>query len=164
MGERLSGGALLLLRERSQSRVSQDEAGMTFRVEKVVRFHHCDPAGIVFYPQYFVMFHELLEDWFSNGLGVKYSELIGRQRLGIPTVKMDVEFIAPSKLGDLLTFSLEVVTVGGSSIALRLNAEKDGTPCVRIEQVIVLCDLDSLKPVRVDDHLRTKMLSFSIPD
>ncbi|GJH29378.1 thioesterase family protein [Caballeronia novacaledonica] len=136
---------------------------MTFRVQKSVRFHHCDPAGIVFYPQYFVMFHELLEDWFTDGLGIRYSELIGNQRRGIPTVKMDVDFIQASKLGDLLTFSLVVVKVGGSSIALRLSAEKDGAPCVRIEQVIVLCDLDSLKPVRVDNVLRKKMLGFSLP-
>jgi 4-hydroxybenzoyl-CoA thioesterase len=134
---------------------------MTFRVEKLVRFHHCDPAGIVFYPQYFVMFHEVLEDWFSVGLGIKYSDLIGEQRLGIPTVKMHVEFMAPSKLGDLLTFSLEVMKVGGSSVALRLSAQKNEMLCVRIEQVIVLCNLDSLKPVHVSDILRTKMLSFA---
>jgi 4-hydroxybenzoyl-CoA thioesterase len=136
---------------------------MKFLVEKTVRFHHCDPAGIVFYPQYFVMFHELLEDWFSDGLGIKYSELIGKQRRGIPTVKMEVDFIEASRLGDSLTFSLAVVKVGGSSIVLRLSAEKDGAPCVRIEQVIVLCDLDSLKPVHVDDVLRARMLGFSLP-
>jgi 4-hydroxybenzoyl-CoA thioesterase len=37
--------------------------------DKRVRFQHCDPAGIVFYPQYFVMIHELMEDWFTEALG-----------------------------------------------------------------------------------------------
>jgi hypothetical protein len=33
-----------------------------------------DPAGIVFYPQYFILFHELLEDWFNRGLEVDYAD------------------------------------------------------------------------------------------
>ena len=33
-----------------------------FECDKLIRFHHCDPAGIVFYPQYFVLFNELVED------------------------------------------------------------------------------------------------------
>ena len=31
-----------------------------FKQDKLVRFQHCDPAGIVFYPQYFVLFKELV--------------------------------------------------------------------------------------------------------
>ena len=38
-----------------------------FKSQKLIRFQHCDPAGIVFYPQYFVLFHELIEDWFNDG-------------------------------------------------------------------------------------------------
>ena len=34
-----------------------------FERERLVRFSDCDPAGIVFYPQYFVMFNGLVEDW-----------------------------------------------------------------------------------------------------
>ena len=28
---------------------------MPFVSEKLIRFHHCDPAGIVFYPQIFFL-------------------------------------------------------------------------------------------------------------
>ncbi len=30
-----------------------------FSRERLIRFSDCDPAGIVFYPQYFVMFNGL---------------------------------------------------------------------------------------------------------
>jgi 4-hydroxybenzoyl-CoA thioesterase len=33
-----------------------------FECDKLIRFHHCDPAGIVFYPQYFVLFNELVAE------------------------------------------------------------------------------------------------------
>ena len=47
--------------------------GDTFYSDMLVRFSHCDPAGIVFYPQYFIMFNGLVEDWFNQGLGLNYA-------------------------------------------------------------------------------------------
>lgn len=40
-------------------------SGRAFETDKLIRFHHCDSAGIVFYPQYFVLFTELVEDCFN---------------------------------------------------------------------------------------------------
>ena len=42
-----------------------------------IRFSHCDPAGIVFFPQYMVMFNGLLEDWFTDGMGI-LSDLVNQ--------------------------------------------------------------------------------------
>ena len=38
-----------------------------FEREALIRFSHCDPAGIVFFPQYLVMFNGLVEDWVDPG-------------------------------------------------------------------------------------------------
>ena len=34
-----------------------------YRATVLVRFAHCDPAGIVFFPRYMEMFNNLVEDW-----------------------------------------------------------------------------------------------------
>ncbi len=39
----------------------------TFERPVRIRFSHCDPAGIVFFPQYLVMTNALVEDWFNEG-------------------------------------------------------------------------------------------------
>ena len=39
-----------------------------------IRFSHCDPAGIVYFPHYFDMFNGLVEDWYTEQLGVNYAE------------------------------------------------------------------------------------------
>ena len=39
---------------------------MKFTTQKRVRFHHCDPAGIVFYPQFYVLLHEVQEDFLAH--------------------------------------------------------------------------------------------------
>ena len=36
-----------------------------FATEILVRFQHCDPAGIVFYPRYFEMISQSVEEWFA---------------------------------------------------------------------------------------------------
>ena len=41
-----------------------------------IRFSHCDPAGIVYFPHYFDMFNGLVEDWYTEQLGVNYANLI----------------------------------------------------------------------------------------
>jgi 4-hydroxybenzoyl-CoA thioesterase len=43
-----------------------------FESAKLIRFHHCDPAGIVLSAILRVM-NELVEDWFNDGLGVDFA-------------------------------------------------------------------------------------------
>ncbi|SAL29228.1 acyl-CoA thioesterase [Caballeronia humi] len=132
-----------------------------FQCDKIVRFQHCDPAGIVFYPQYFVLFHEVLEDWFNDGLGVDYAQFIGTERLGIPTVNIHAEFIAPSKHGETLRFGLQVQGVGTSSIKLRLTARVGAELRAKIDQTVVLFSLENRCKVEVPADLKEKMLRFN---
>jgi 4-hydroxybenzoyl-CoA thioesterase len=52
-------------------------ASTEFRRPRLIRFSDCDPAGIVFYPQYFVMLNGLVEDWVNEGLGAQLSRARG---------------------------------------------------------------------------------------
>ena len=47
-----------------------------------IRFSHCDPAGIVYFPHYFNMFNGLIEDWYTYELGFEYAKLITGNRYG----------------------------------------------------------------------------------
>ena len=42
--------------------------GKVFKKSCMIRFAHCDPAGIVFHPNFFVLFNGLTEDWFREGM------------------------------------------------------------------------------------------------
>jgi 4-hydroxybenzoyl-CoA thioesterase len=132
-----------------------------FSCDKMVRFQHCDPAGIVFYPQYFVLFHEVLEDWFNDGLGVDYAQFIGTEKLGIPTVSIQAEFIAPSTHGETLQFGLQVRGVGKSSIKLRLTARVGAELRATIDQTVVLFSLKNRCTVAVPSELKEKMMRYS---
>jgi 4-hydroxybenzoyl-CoA thioesterase len=137
-------------------------AGMAFERDKLIRFHHCDPAAIVFYPQYFILFNELLEDWFKDGLGVDYAHFLLEHRLGTPVVRLECEFLAPSEIGDTLRLSLRVKRIGTTSLTLALEAGCRGEKRVQATQVIVLASLDTKKPIPVPPELRGKIERFVV--
>ena len=136
---------------------------MIFQTEKMIRFHHCDPAGIVFFPHYLVLCHETLEDWVNTGLGVGFGNLLKTRRLGTPAVSVHCDFIAPSSFGDTLTFELTVKKLGNSSATLQIQAQHNGKVSMRAELVIVIMDLDKFRGVPIPADLRELMQRYVEP-
>ncbi len=126
-----------------------------FTRERPIRFSDCDPAGIVFYPQYFVMLNGLVEDWFNDGLGIGYAALILERRVGLPTVRLEVDFQAVSRLGDHVELSLQVDRLGGRSLTLALEVTGvDGGLRMRMRQVLVTTSLVTHRALDIPPDIR----------
>ena len=140
--------------------MSGEGGGVEFQRPRLIRFSDCDPAGIVFYPQYFVMLNGLVEDWVSEGLGVGYHALIGERRVGLPTVKLDADFRAVSRMGDRVMLGLSVAQLGSRSITLALRCFEPTTGEVRMQvrQVLVTTSLDTHRAIAVPDDMRAAIL------
>ena len=126
-----------------------------------IRFAHCDPAGIVFFPQYLVMVNNLVEDWVSEGLGVPYAELIGRRRTGLPTVSLNCEFTAVSRMGEDVTMGLSVEQVGTKSITLQHGCRRGDELRMRVRQVLVFTSLDTHRAIDIPADLRAALERFT---
>ena len=126
---------------------------MTFRHTEIVRFAHVDAAGIVFYPRYFEMVNATVEAYFAQ-LGVDFATIHIARRLGVPTVRVEIDFTAPSRLGDLLVFELDVRRVGRSSaqFAIRLRCANEQRFAGSL--TIVCIDLTTGKSVEWPEDLR----------
>ena len=127
-----------------------------FRVPRRIRFSDCDPAGIVFYPQYFVMFNGLMEDWVDGPLGIGFADLVARRRIVLPTVRLEADFRAVSRFGDDVVLSLEVERLGGKSLTLDLRccAAGDGELRMSTRQVVVTTSLETHAAIDVPADLR----------
>jgi 4-hydroxybenzoyl-CoA thioesterase len=126
-----------------------------FARERLIRFSDCDPAGIVFYPQYFVMLNGLVEDWFNDELGIGYAALIQERSLGLPTVRLEVDFLAVSRFGDRVTLSLQVDRLGGRSLTLALAITgADGGLRMRARQVLVTTSLVTHQALDIPSDVR----------
>lgn len=126
----------------------------------LIRFSHCDPAGIIFFPHYLVMFNALLEDWFNEALGVPYGPMVAQRRVGTPTVNLNCDFTAISRMGDEVTLGLSLLRVGGASFQLGLGCRQGDEERARMTQVLVTTDMDSHRAIPIPDDIRAAMLTF----
>jgi 4-hydroxybenzoyl-CoA thioesterase len=125
-----------------------------------IRFAHCDPAGIVFYPQYLVLFNGLVEDWVSEGLGIPYAALIAERRIGLPTVRLECDFRAVSRMGEDLVFGLAVERLGTRSLTLAIDVRHADELRVSARQVLVSTDLASHRAIALPPDLRAAVEAF----
>lgn len=125
-----------------------------------IRFAHCDPAGIVFFPQYLVMINNLVEDWIGDALGLPYAQLLTRRRIGVPTVSLQCEFTAMSRMGDDVMLGLSVERIGNSSITLQLGCRLDDEQRFRMRQVLVCTNLDTHRAIAIPDDMRDAIGTF----
>ena len=128
----------------------------SFKRERLIRFSDCDPAGIVFYPQYFVMFNGLVEDWVDEGLGIGFRRLVIERRTGLPTVRLEADFRAVSKMGDRVELALSVERLGSRSITLnsRCTGLEDGELRMQMRQVLVCTSLQTHQAIEVPADMR----------
>ena len=127
-----------------------------FKRERLIRFSDCDPAGIVFYPQYFVMFNGLVEDWVDEGLGIGFRRLVIERQTGLPTVRLEADFRAVSKMGDRVELALSVERLGSRSITLnsRCTGLEDGELRMQMRQVLVCTSLQTHQAIEVPADMR----------
>ena len=65
-----------------------------------ISWGHCDPAKIVFYPNYFIWFDQSTHHLFDKA-GANMGDLMDQYGVvGLPIVDAHAEFIYPSKYGD----------------------------------------------------------------
>ena len=133
---------------------------MRFVREQLIRFSHCDPAAIVFFPRYFVMFNNHVEDWFDDGLKLGYAHVVAERRVGLPTVSIRCDFSRPSRMGERVHLGLEVERLGRSSIALALEGRHGGELRVRAQQVIVTRGLETGHSIGIPADIRAALTAF----
>lgn len=126
---------------------------MTFMRPKRIRFAHCDPAGIVFYPQYFMLFNELVEDWFTDVLKAPWADLHFKRNMGSPMVHLECDFVAPCRLGETLTLELGVRRIGRSSIELAVRGSVTGHLRVKAELKLVITSFATGRAIPIPPEL-----------
>ena len=126
-----------------------------------IEFNHCDPAGIVFYPRYFEMTNHVCENFFREAVGVSYAAMMA-DGAGVPTVRIETDFRAPSRLGDVLEVTLEVVRLGGSSVTFEIVAK--GEAQVRLVVLITLVwvkeEAGVIAPQAWPEDMRTRLAAY----
>src|SRR5262252_7144965 len=118
-----------------------------------VRFSHCDPAGIVYFPHYFDMFNGLIEDWYGEELGYDLTGMVLGSRYGFPFVHIECDFKVPSRMGDVIDLTLLVERVGRSSLGIAIVCHRDGVERLRARMVTAMMSLETRTVAPLPDDL-----------
>jgi len=127
-----------------------------FRRDAKVMFKHCDPAELVFFPRFFEMMNDLVEEFF-DAIGYPF-EAFHREG-AIPTVQVEAGFPKPSRHGDRLQFSLWVEKIGRTSSTIRILTESGGETRMSYRATMVLVGEDG-RPKGFPDALRQAMMPY----
>ena len=125
-----------------------------------IRFSHSDPAGIVYYPNYFDMFNAVIEDWFTGALGIDYAAQVLESRIGLPTVHAECDFFRPSRMGEKLTYTLLVRAIGRSSLKLEIVGHVGAQERLRARLVLVVISLETHRSIPVPPLLRERIAAY----
>lgn len=94
----------------------------TLRIE----WGQCDPAGIVFYPQYLIIF-DTSTGWLFERTGLTPSAMRRKYGIvGMPIVEVGAKFILPCRFDDEIVSESEVGEWGRSSFTVRHRILKAG--------------------------------------
>lgn len=124
---------------------------------QAIRFSHCDPGGIVYFPQYFEMVYEAIEDWFDAKIERNLETRLRQDGMGFPTVNTQCDFFKPSRVGDVLALEIAVARLGRSAVEFVVSGKVEGEERLRFRHLIALVALERLRAVPIPDALRAKI-------
>lgn len=128
------------------------------RIEILVDWGHCDPAKIVYNPNFF--------DWMEHGLSALFSAsgfafadaFVAHPELrGTPLVRSEADFRGPARVGDTLVLSSKIVRWGRTSFDIAYEFLLDGKAIVTGKQTRVWSGIDEtgqLRALPIPDEIR----------
>lgn len=135
-----------------------------FAMPVKVRFKHCDPAGIAFYPRLFEFANDTVESWFE-ALGHPFHVLIGERGLGVPTAEISARFLRPCRYGETLQAWLWPREVGARSLKLDVElVGPEGAARARFRSVLVCVARDAVASRPWPDDVRAALAASLDPE
>lgn len=135
--------------------------GKPYHTKIKIRFSDVDRAGIAYFPRIVDYFHYAFEEFWENYAKVPYHLLINRDRLGFPTVHMEVDFLKPLSFGERLTVEVSVAKIGKTSVIFRYRFLKGRDLRVDAKLTLVAVDMKSFKPRPIPARYRKIFASIA---
>ena len=134
---------------------------MGFHVAVKVRFADVDNAGIVYYPRFFHYFHVAFEEMFSEKFGIPYVDVLAKEKIGFPAVRVENDFKAPLRFGEVADVEISVVRIGTKSVTFGyvLRRGAGGPVCADAKITIATVGMSDFKPIPVPEKFRALFAS-----
>lgn len=127
----------------------------TFFLPTRIYWSHTDAAGIVYHGQYAALFEMARVEWMRQ-LG------FGQADQGFfAVVTLNMNFVTPIMLDDLVHIGCEVTKVGASQLSLHQHITKQDLVTTRAQVDLAWLDAETRRPRRMPQSLRSQLLCES---
>ncbi|MFM7347270.1 MAG: acyl-CoA thioesterase [Tagaea sp.] len=131
-----------------------------FALSVPIRFSHTDPAGIVYFPNYFDFCNAAVEDLYGRALGIDYAKMIFEGRRAPPIVRAECDFFAPSQMGDTLELAVLLGKIGRTSIEIEFFGHVGRILRLKARLVTVHMDLETRRSTPIPESLRARFDAY----
>ena len=100
--------------------------GLVSTREVFIEWGDCDPAGIVYYPRYFVFFDNATVALFAAAGLAKHEMVKTYGIVGFPMVDTRARFVIPSRWGETITIESRIADWKRSSFDVEHRVLRDG--------------------------------------
>jgi 4-hydroxybenzoyl-CoA thioesterase len=116
----------------------------------IIEFGDCDPAGIVFYPNY-LRWMDAASLHYFRAMGVpSWNELAAQTGIiGTPIVDVTARFVRPASYGDVIDVETTIAEWRGKSFLFRHVIRRGGDILVEGQEVRIFARLNPQDPRRI---------------
>ena len=117
-----------------------------------VRFHECDPQGVVFNAHYFSYFDVALTEMWRAAFG-SYANVV-QDGTDVVVVEAGAKFRAPARFDDEVDVELAIERLGSTSMTMAAAVRRDGQLLVEGRMVHVFVDSGTLAKKEIPASVR----------
>jgi acyl-CoA thioester hydrolase len=119
-----------------------------------VYFQDTDAGGVVYHASYVNFLERARTEWLREFYGYSNGGLMKEFGVVFVVRKLEMNYLRPALLDDLLSVTAQVKETGRSRVMLLQNVHRGDEVLVEAEIHLVCVAMDNFKPVAVPDALR----------
>jgi acyl-CoA thioester hydrolase len=120
-----------------------------------VRYHECDPQGIVFFGTHLAYFDTVLTELWRAAFG-SYDAMV-ESGSDVMVVSAAAGYRAPARFDDELDFDARLTRLGETAMSTRIDAATNGQPVVQGDIRHVFIDPATKTKRPMPEHIRTAL-------
>jgi acyl-CoA thioester hydrolase len=132
--------------------------GAPFVWQVRVYWENTDAGGVVYHSQYLNFFERARSEWL-RARGVRQVELAEREGLLFAIRHMEIDWLGPARLDDVLDVTVEDVETGGARMRFRqaMRRAEDGALLASATVTAVCLQAQSFKPRKMPGWIRSEI-------
>jgi acyl-CoA thioester hydrolase len=127
-----------------------------------VRYHECDPQGIVFNAHYFAYFDMTITELFRAAFpGGGYADLVAAHGVDVVVAEATARFRGSARFDDQIELAAQITRLGTTGMSTALEVRRDGTVLVEGELRHVFVGTESWEKTPIPDAVRAALVPFA---